>query len=113
MKYLAAIAALGLALSASVYAQEQEHVEEAATGPEVVEINERGQATKVRIGDKVYDICVGERQDSCINPRDAGLDFGNRELDYWPGKPGSEFDGPIPPVAPEAVDTAVDEPPGE
>ena len=32
----------------------------------------------------------GAITDGCINPREAGLKFGNRALDYWPGKPASE-----------------------
>ena len=63
---------------------------------EVVETNEAGKATKVRIGEQVYDVCTERGQDSCINPRDAGLDFGRRELDYWPGKPASQIDEPLP-----------------
>ncbi len=35
-------------------------------------------------------VCTKTVQDSCINPREAGLDWGNRPLDHWPGKPGSE-----------------------
>lgn len=63
---------------------------------EVVEKDANGKPTKVRIGDNVYDICTKDGQDSCINPRDAGLDFGNREIDYWPGKPASQIDEPLP-----------------
>lgn len=63
-----------------------------AQTPVVVETNSRGQATKVRIGDTVYDVCMTPDQDSCIQPRAAGLKFGNRPLTYWPGKPASEMD---------------------
>ncbi len=38
-----------------------------------------------------YPICGGAIQDSCINPREAGKNYGNRPLDYWPGKPASEM----------------------
>ena len=41
---------------------------------------------------KDYPICRGDIQDSCINPREAGKNWGNRPLDYWPGKPASEMD---------------------
>lgn len=37
-----------------------------------------------------YPICGGAIQDSCINPREAGKNYGNRPLQYWPGKPASE-----------------------
>ena len=63
---------------------------------EVLEKDAQGKPTKVRIGDKEYDVCTREDQDSCINPRNAGLDFGNREIDYWPGKPASQIDEPLP-----------------
>jgi len=38
-------------------------------------------------------VCNAQRQDECINPRAAGLHFGNRPLAYWPGKPASEMKG--------------------
>ena len=38
-----------------------------------------------------YPVCKGDIQDSCINPRAAGMNWGNRPLDYWPGKPASEM----------------------
>lgn len=62
-----------------------------AKSPEIVERNSRGQATKVRIEGKVYDVCMGDDKDGCINPRAAGLKWGNRPLDHWPGKPASEM----------------------
>jgi hypothetical protein len=40
---------------------------------------------------KEYPPCKGDMQDSCVNPREAGLNYGNRPLDYWPGKPASEM----------------------
>ncbi|WP_340588007.1 hypothetical protein [Erythrobacter alti] len=43
-----------------------------------------------------YPPCRGDRQDNCINPREAGLNYGNRPLEYWPGRPASEIDGPLP-----------------
>jgi hypothetical protein len=57
---------------------------------EVVERNERGQATKVSVEGKVYEVCRDGKTDGCINPREAGLDFGSVPLDHWPGKPASE-----------------------
>lgn len=56
----------------------------------IVAKNDRGQATQVRINGQVIDVCMSDAQDDCINPRAAGLNFGNVPLDYWPGKPASE-----------------------
>ena len=39
-----------------------------------------------------YPICRGDMTDGCIQPRAAGKNWGNRPLDYWPGKPASEMD---------------------
>ena len=36
-----------------------------------------------------YPVCQGDETDSCIQPREAGLNYGNRPLDYWPGEPAS------------------------
>lgn len=62
-----------------------------ADSPVVVETNTKGKATKVRIDGEVYDVCMNSEQDSCINPRAAGLGWGNRPLDYWPGQPASSM----------------------
>lgn len=56
----------------------------------VVATNDRGKATQVRINGKVIDVCMSEEQDNCINPRAAGLDWGDRPLEYWPGQPASK-----------------------
>lgn len=51
-----------------------------------------------------YPPCKGEQKDGCVNPREAGLNYGNRPLQYWPGKPASEIDEPLPaekPAEPE------------
>ena len=40
---------------------------------------------------KDYPICSAEVQDSCIQPRAAGKNYGNRPLDYWPGEPASKM----------------------
>ena len=42
---------------------------------------------------KAYPLCSRTVQDSCINPREAGKNYGNRPLGYWPGKPASEGQG--------------------
>ena len=56
----------------------------------VIERNDKGQATRIRVDGQVYEVCRDGKTDGCINPRDAGLDFGNVPLDHWPGKPASE-----------------------
>ena len=53
----------------------------------VVETNARGKATKVEIEGKVYDVCTSDNSDGCINPREAGLKWGNYSMKYWPGEP--------------------------
>ncbi|MDA9918264.1 hypothetical protein N9D37_00040 [Erythrobacter sp.] len=85
---IGSLAALGV--TAPALADEDGNTK--AQKPEIVEKDARGKATKVRISDKVYDVCMTSTQDDCINPRAAGLNFGNRALDYWPGKPASELD---------------------
>lgn len=61
----------------------------AADDIEVIAKDDQGRATKVMIEGKEYAICTPQVQDACLNPREAGLDFGNRALDHWPGKPAS------------------------
>jgi len=58
---------------------------------EVVERDEAGHATKVKVGEQVYAVCTADMMDGCINPRAAGLDFGSTPLDHWPGAPASEL----------------------
>ena len=61
---------------------------------QVVERNEHGQTTKIRVDGQVYEVCLDGKTDGCINPRDAGLDFGSVPLDHWPGRPASEAKSP-------------------
>tara|TARA_R110002049_G_scaffold24117_6_gene85729 strand:- start:1915 stop:2160 length:246 start_codon:yes stop_codon:yes gene_type:complete len=56
----------------------------------VVDKGANGRAQTVMLNGKEYKVCGGDVTDGCINPREAGLKFGNRALDYWPGKPASE-----------------------
>ncbi len=84
MKLLMAAVAL-LAMTGPVLAQD-----EPKPKAEVVERNDKGEATKIRVDGKIYEVCRDGKTDGCINPRDAGLDFGNVPLDYWPGRPASE-----------------------
>ncbi len=93
MKKIVVSAALaGAAMAFSAPALADHHLtNEGMSSPkaEVVEKNARGQATKVMIDGKTYDVCTAKDQDGCINPRAAGLKWGNRPLDYWPGQPAS------------------------
>lgn len=61
--------------------------------PDILARDSHGRATEVRVDGQAYMVCNATRQDDCINPRAAGLSFGNRPLDYWPGKPASEMKG--------------------
>jgi hypothetical protein len=91
------------ALSAAAPALADDHMQEKdknlvtgdanwkAQSPEIVERNDRGRVIKVRIEGKVYDVCMNNDQDGCINPRAAGLGWGNRPLMYWPGQPASSM----------------------
>lgn len=45
----------------------------------------------VTVEGKDYPICSKTVSDGCINPREAGLKYGNVPLSYWPGKPASEM----------------------
>lgn len=40
-------------------------------------------------------VCAEGQQDGCINSFDKD-GTGNRPLEYWPGRPASEIDGPLP-----------------
>ena len=55
-------------------------------------VEAQGDASTQAIGapPATYPLCRGNIQDECINPREAGKNFGNRPLKYWPGKPASE-----------------------
>lgn len=110
MKSLVVLGVAALSIGISPPAAAEHHQAETSDEPpkaEIVETNEEGTATKVKIGDQVYDVCTREGQDSCINPRDAGLDFGRRELEYWPGKPASQIEEPLP--AEKPVELPADE----
>ncbi len=73
---------------------------------EIVKRGEDGRAEIVRIDGFEVAVCKDGRTDSCINPRDAGLDWGGKEIDYWPGKPASEIEEPLPESKPEGADQA-------
>jgi len=85
MKGIAAILALGAIATTAVPALAQTRVN--AT---VVERDANGRATKVSVDGKEYAVCTATVKDSCINPREAGLNFGNVPLDHWPGRTGTQ-----------------------
>lgn len=89
MKTLAAIAAAGIMLGVAAPAFADNHM--TSTGWEIVERNDRGLATKVRKDGQTIDVCMTQEQDNCINPRAAGLNWGDRPLEYWPGQPASQM----------------------
>lgn len=44
-------------------------------------------------------VCKGDQQDGCINSWEKNK-TGNRPLEYWPGRPASEIDEPLPATKP-------------
>ncbi|GAA0867459.1 hypothetical protein GCM10009116_00330 [Brevundimonas basaltis] len=88
----AAVAALAITLAAgAVHAQDRGPAQEQAPAthaesPVVVERGPNGRATAVRIGATTYKVCQTEREDGCIQPRAAGLGWGDRPLQSWPGE---------------------------
>jgi hypothetical protein len=105
----AALAAAALAGAAAAPVQAQDAPASAAPAeraeaPVVVERAANGRATSVRIGGTVYKVCMTESEDGCIQPRAAGLNWGNHPLQRWPGRPASEMNGRAPaPAAPAAT----------
>ncbi|WP_230291243.1 hypothetical protein [Croceicoccus sp. Ery5] len=56
----------------------------------LMQSNEMSQAAPpAKAGE--YPVCSDGMTDGCINPREAGKDYGNVPLDYWPGKPASQM----------------------
>ncbi len=88
MKKLAAFAIASAALGIAAPALADDHI--TSNGWEIVERDANGKVTKVRKDGKTVDVCMSKDQDSCINPRAAGLDWGDVPLDYWPGQPASQ-----------------------
>ena len=88
---VAALAGVGAMSAGAAYAQDSDAPDSRAESPVVVERGPDGRAAKVRIGDTVYPVCENEQQDSCIQPRAAGLGWGDRPLQHWPGRPASQM----------------------
>lgn len=81
---ISAAAAVGVVLPAAAMANAQDK-DYQAEGVVVVETGRDGRATIVSIDGQRYAVCSRGRTDDCINPRAAGLDWGNRPLPDWPG----------------------------
>lgn len=80
-------------LSGPAFAQE---ADEEQVAIEVIEQDDDGRATRIIIDGREYAVCTPELQDNCVNPREVGLDQGNRALDHWPGRPASATDEALP-----------------
>ena len=89
---LSAAAAASMALTGIAHASQNDMADGAKMDPKATVVNKgaNGRAQTVMLNGKEYTVCGGDVTDGCINPREAGLNFGNRALDYWPGKPASE-----------------------
>ena len=98
---VAAIALLAL-VAAPAAAQDETGAEKPKA--EVIAWDADGKPDRVRIDGYEYKLCKGGQTDSCINPQDAGFDWGGREIKYWSGRPASEIDGPQPEHQPDAGD---------
>ncbi|WP_417609349.1 hypothetical protein [Parasphingorhabdus sp.] len=90
---LSVVTAASMAFSGAAYASQQDMPDGAKMDQKatVIAKGKNGRADKVMLNGKEYAVCGGDVTDDCINPREAGLNFGNRALDYWPGKPASEM----------------------
>ncbi|WP_417621476.1 hypothetical protein [Parasphingorhabdus sp.] len=88
-----AVAAASVAFSGAAYAGQSEMSDGAKMKamPAKVSKESSGRAQTVMLNGKEYAVCNGDVTDSCVNPREAGLNYGNRALDHWPGKPASEM----------------------
>lgn len=93
LAFISAVTAASMAFSGAAYANHHEMKDGAKMDPKatVVDKGPKGKAQTVMLNGKEYQVCGGDVTDNCINPREAGLNFGNRALDYWPGKPASEM----------------------
>ncbi|WP_370177198.1 hypothetical protein [Alteriqipengyuania sp.] len=72
----------------------------AQTAPGTTITFQRGevvQATPEDAGPPTGDmpICKPKQEDNCINSWEANK-TGNRPINYWPGRPASEIDEPLP-----------------
>lgn len=89
-------------LTASSPAAASDDPSEQKPKAEIVGYDEDGTPAVVRIEGYEYKLCKGGQSDGCINPQDAGFDWGGKEITYWPGRPASEIEGPLPEYEPDA-----------
>ncbi len=82
-----------------------EHHEGDAPKAEVIARDDNGRATRIAVDGIEVDVCSASVTDNCINPREAGLDFGSVPLDSWPGHPAS--------AEPEEAEPSPEEEPAE
>ena len=101
-RFLAATAVLGAAF-ALVAATGKDKQAEAKPKVEVVSAGPDGKPDVVKVDGYTMKVCKGDVQDGCINPQDAGFDWGGKEIDYWPGKPASEIEGKLPEHKPDTA----------
>jgi hypothetical protein len=104
------IALFAVALAAPASAQSSPAPKEPKPKVEVVSLGEDGKPDVVRVDGYTMKVCKGDVQDGCINPQDAGFDWGGREINYWPGRPASEIPGPLPVEKPATTTTAAKDP---
>jgi len=88
-----ALSVASLLCAAPAMAQTVPADQDQAPKADVVQRGPDGHASAVQAGGQDYAVCTKTRQDSCIEPRAAGLKWGNRPLKNWPGKPASSIDG--------------------
>ena len=93
MAVLSAVTAASMAFSGVAMAAQSDMQDGAKMDSKATVVNKgaNGRAQTVMLNGKEYQVCGGDVTDDCINPREAGLNFGNRALNYWPGKPASEM----------------------
>ena len=90
------ISAVAIALAVPAAAANEKAPAEPKPKVEVVSVGEDGKPDVVKVDGYTMRVCKGDVQDGCINPQDAGFDWGGKEINYWPGRPASEIDGPLP-----------------
>ena len=95
MKFLTSVASVAAAIVLSG-ATDKNSQAEPKPKVEVVSLGPDGKPDVVKVDGYVTKVCKGEVKDGCINPQDAGFDWGGKEIDYWPGKPASEIKGKLP-----------------
>ena len=87
------VSIIALAIAGPAVAKSKHHHGGAMHMASAVQVTERdkaGHATKVMMEGKEYAVCTAGMMDGCINPREAGLNWGNNPVADWPGHPTSD-----------------------